>query len=162
MKKKLSIFILAIALCTSCIFTSCNTDSENSDSNSKETTEQLNKFEAGWWYVYEISKYVDNTTKEESSSSSRYLINYGSDKKATGNYFGEFSDSAGEFSRESWNDEESEYNESWFPPMNYKLVCKYIANEFIRNDKEDGVIYTKYELKKANSEDDDFPSWAKK
>lgn len=161
MKKILSIFTFAVAFFAACIFISCNTDSENSDNNSKETTEQLNKFEAGWWYVSEKERYVDNNTKEESYSSTRYLINYDSDGKASG-YFGEFNESSGEFSRESWSDEESGYNESWFPPMNYKLVCKYITKEFSRKDKEDGVIYTKYELKKANSDDKEFPSWAKK
>ena len=158
MKKILSIFTLAVAFFAACIFISCNTDSENSDNNSKETTEQLNKFEAGWWYVSEKERYVDNNTKEESYSSTRYLINYDSDGKASGD-FGECKEFSGEFSRESWSDED---NESWFPPMNYKLVCKYITKEFSRKDKEDGVIYTKYKLEKANSDDEEFPSWAKK
>ncbi|MEE0886997.1 MAG: hypothetical protein UIB61_08820 [Treponema sp.] len=162
MKKILSTFILSVALFATCIFVSCNTDSENNDSDTKETTEQLNKFEVGWWYVHETSRYVDNNTKEESLETNRYLINYGSDGKATGDYFGEFSESSSEFERESWNNDESEYNESWFIPMNYKLVCKYITKEFSRKDKEDGVIYTKYKLEKSNSDDEEFPSWAKK
>ncbi len=169
MKKNPFIFTLVIALCASCVFTSCNTDSENSDrdSYSKETIEQLNKFEPGWWNVYVTRKKVNDITGEETDVIAHeefwYLINYDSNGKATGDYFGEFEQHNGEFKKVYWKDDD--YYESDFQAMNYKVACKYIEeyieDKHIYNREEGYTYYKKFKLEKVNFEDEEanIPSW---
>lgn len=175
MKKLLS--ILLAALFAASMFTSCSSDgSSNSDENqSQATVEQLKKFEPGWWWIFKTERYEGNDGTEEVYYSC-YLVKYGSDYEHTGKYFAEAKsgwrgDKENLVCTQSLDDEKWEWrvdpdpephNASWFPPINYKVVSKYIDKEFKRPDKDDGYLYTTYILKKASSEDENFPNWATK
>lgn len=172
MKKNPFIFSLVIALCAACVFTSCNVDSGNSDSDSysysKETIEQLNKFEPGWWYVYETRKKVDNITGEETEAivGERvwYLMNYDSNGKATGDYYGYFNQFSGEFVKVYWDRTDDGYDEFHFPAVDYKVVCKYIEDKLVYDRTEDYTYYKKFKLQKVNFDDEEenIPSWLEK
>lgn len=176
MKKLLS--ILLAALFAASVFTSCSSDgSSNSDENqSQATVEQLEKFKPGWWWVFETERYEGNDGTKEVHYSC-YLVKYGSDYEHTGEYFAEAKsgwsgDKENLVCTQSLDDEkyewiydynpEESYDASWFPPINYKVVSKYIDKEFKRPDKDNGYLYTTYILKKASSEDENFPNWATK
>ena len=179
MKKLLS--ILLAALFAASVFTSCSSDgssssagSSNSDENqSQATVEQLEKFEPGWWWIFETNQYKSDDGKEQLSYSC-YLVKYDSNYEHTGEYFGEArsgwdgnpeklvcSETVGKTKWRVTSDYDLKaHNASWFPPINYKAVSKYIDKEFGRPDKDDGwYIYTKYILKKASSKDNYFPTW---
>lgn len=152
--------------------------SDSDENQSQATAEQLKKFEPGWWWIFETLREVDyNSNNEESFYYCCYLIKYGSDYEHTGKYFAEpksgwSGDKENLVCTQSLDDEKCEwindynpeesYDASWFPPINYKEVSKYIEKEFGRPDKDDGYLYTTYILKKASSEDENFPNWATK
>lgn len=152
-------------------------ESSDDENQSQSTVEQLEKFKPGWWWVFETERYEGNDGTKEVHYSC-YLVKYGSDYEHTGEYFAEAKSGGWTGDKENlvckqslddkkyeWIDDynpEESYDVSWFPPINYKVVSKYIDKEFKRPDKDDGYLYTTYILKKASSEDENFPNWATK
>lgn len=163
--KKIASFLIALSL-IACITISCSSDDSGDNENEKAAAEQMEKFEKGWWWIYETRRYVDyNNNNEERFSYTLYLVNYDTDGRWSGECFGEHSCSEDFIldPEESVRQEpiDDEYEESWFPVMNYKNVCQYLKKEFGRPDKTDGYMYYTYKLQKALPTDNYFPDWAK-
>lgn len=164
MKKIAQVFIALFLICSMTI--SCSSDSSGDDEAEKAAAEQMSKFEEGYWWVNETERYIDyNNNNEERFHYTLYLVNYGTDGRWSGKCFGEHGCSEdfildpGESVRKEPIDDE--YEESWFPVMNYKKVCQYLKKEFGSPDKDDGYMYSTYQLKKASETDEYFPDWAK-
>lgn len=163
MKKIAQVFIALFLICSMTI--SCSSDSSGDDEAEKAAAEQMSKFEEGYWWVNETERYIDyNNNNEESFDYTSFFVKYGADGKWTGKYFGKIEcseDFTPTGSNVSQEDTDAGYEESWFPIMNYNKVCQYLKKEFGSPDKDDGYMYSTYQLKKASETDEYFPDWAK-